>query len=71
MMTNVGVVDRVLRLIAGSALLAWAAGYFGNAPAGWAGTAMTAAAAYAALTGFLRWCPIFALAKITTCDESP
>lgn len=69
MMTNVGMIDRVLRLAIGLALLAWAGGYFGDPLPGWADTAARAAGAFFAVTGFLRYCPIFALAGISTCAD--
>ncbi len=69
MMTNVGVIDRALRLAVGFALLGWAFGYYGP-PLHWlASWVVTALGAYPAITGPLRYCPVFSFAGITTCAE--
>jgi hypothetical protein len=62
MTTNVGGVDRTLRIIAGVALLAWALfgppggyswiGYIGIVPL---------------LTAILSWCPAYSLVGLNTC----
>ena len=69
MMTNVGVIDKALRLAAGFGLLAWLAGYFGPAPSGAAAWLTGAPGAYLAITGLLRYCPLLALAGVSTCNE--
>jgi Protein of unknown function (DUF2892) len=69
MMTNVGVIDRALRLALGLALFGWEAGHYGP-PLHWlASWAVTVLAAYPILTGLLRYCPIFAITGISTCAE--
>lgn len=69
MMTNVGAIDRALRLAAGFGLLAWLAGYFGPAPSGMAAWLAGILGAYPAITGLLRYCPLLALAGISTYSE--
>ena len=69
MMTNVGVLDAALRLVVGFGLLAWLAGYYGAPLYGLASWAITLLGAYPAITGLLRFCPIFALTGITSCAE--
>lgn len=69
MTTNVGVIDRVLRLIVGFGLLGWAYHYYGPALPHWAHTALTVLGGYPAATGLLRWDPVFAIAGISTCAE--
>jgi hypothetical protein len=68
MMTNVGVIDRWLRLIVGLALLGWGFDYYGSLP-DWGETAAKLVGAYPALTGWLRWDPVYALKDISTCAE--
>ncbi len=59
MPTNVGTVDRVIRIVAGLALLVWAA--FLNGPAwAWIGVLPLA-------TGVLRICPAYSVLGINTC----
>lgn len=68
MITNVGVIDRVLRLAIGLALIGWAEGYFGQPPEGrtetqvvyWLGLAFT-------FTGAFRFSAVYALFRINTC----
>ncbi|MCH7342588.1 DUF2892 domain-containing protein [Pelomonas sp. CA6] len=62
MKTNVGTVDRVLRIIAGAVLIGLAAtgtvgawGYLGLVPL---------------LTGLFRFCPVYPLLGINTCPLS-
>ncbi len=69
MMTNVGVIDRALRLAIGLALLAWSDGYYGpplHWPTSWV---IGALGAYPAATGFLRFCPVFWGLDMSTCAE--
>ncbi len=61
---NVGPIDRVLRIGAGIALLAFALGYIFPATGwnwvGWIGVAPI-------LTAILGWCPAYTLLGISTC----
>jgi len=61
---NVGVIDRVIRVVAGIALLAFALGYIfpgtGWNWAGWIGVVPI-------LTAVLGWCPAYTLLGISTC----
>lgn len=66
MMTNVGLIDRALRLLVGFALLAWIWGYFGRPPHG-AGVCLASLfGGYLAITGLLRYCPLLALTGVST-----
>ena len=59
MKTNVGGIDRVLRIIVGLALIALAAtGTVGVW--GWIGVVPL-------LTGLIRWCPLYPLLGISSC----
>jgi Protein of unknown function (DUF2892) len=69
MMTNVGVIDAALRLVLGLALLGWAFGYYGAAPPVLAAWGATVLGFYPAITGLLRFCPLFAALGISTCAE--
>ena len=69
MRTNVGIIDRVLRFVAGIALLAWARGHFGPAPVdGW-GWLVFAAGAALTFTALFRYCPAYALFGTHTCAD--
>jgi Protein of unknown function (DUF2892) len=69
MITNVGVIDQALRLIAGFGLLGWASHYYGPPLPGWAGWLVAIVGAYPAITGLLRYCPVFAYARMSTCAD--
>jgi hypothetical protein len=69
MMTNVGMIDRALRLAAGLALILWTAGYFGPGLDGLSAWFAGVFGAYPAITGVLRYCPLLALAGISTCSD--
>jgi sulfite exporter TauE/SafE len=63
---NVGVIDRVLRIVAGIALLAFALGYVfpgtGWNWVGWIGLVPV-------LTAVFGWCPAYSLLGISTCPR--
>jgi hypothetical protein len=69
MMTNVGVIDRALRLIVGAALIGWAKHYYGLPIAGLTHSIVLLLGAYPAVTGLLRYDPIFAVTGISTCAD--
>jgi hypothetical protein len=63
--TNVGSADRIARIVAGLALIAFA--LFGPADiawkwAGWIGVVPLA-------TAFLKWCPAYTILGIDTCGK--
>lgn len=63
MPTNVGLIDRALRVTAGVALIAAALGLYGPAyttPLGWIGVVPL-------LTAFIGFCPAYTLLGIRTC----
>jgi len=69
MMTNVGILDRGLRVIVGLALLGWTMGYYGPALPEWGDTLVTVIGGYPFVTGLLRYCPLYSLAGLSTCAE--
>ena len=58
MTKNVGSIERLLRILIGAALVAWA--YFGNVPWAYLGVVPL-------LTGLVGWCPPYAILGINTC----
>ena len=58
MKANVGGVDKVLRMVVGVALIAWAA--MGGPAWAWIGVV-------ALLTGLFNFCPLYGLLGINTC----
>ena len=71
MTVNVGTVDRVLRLIIGLALVAWAAGILpqiGAEPSPW-NWILGIVGAVLALTALVGSCPGYALFGISTCGK--
>jgi len=64
MSTNVGTIDRVLRVIVGLALIAWALGWIGPVTGwnwvGWIGIVPLA-------TGAFGICPAYSLLGLSTC----
>lgn len=66
MSSNVGLTDRVMRIVVGLALIAVALGLFGPAYQtvwGWIGLILLA-------TGLVSWCPAYALLGIRTCKPA-
>jgi hypothetical protein len=66
MTTNLGTIDRVLRIVVGLALLASALGLFGAAYQsvwGWIGVV-------ALLTAIVSWCPAYAVLGVRTCKQA-
>lgn len=66
MKTNVGKVDRIIRLIAGVALLA--IGFMGVLASPWNIVAMVAGGVLTG-TAAIGWCPPYALLGINTCGK--
>jgi hypothetical protein len=64
MTTNIGTIDRVLRIAAGLALLAFA--FLSGSEWWWAGLIGVVPLA----TGLLRWCPAYTLFGLSTCPVS-
>lgn len=65
MTSNVGGIDRILRIVIGLALVALALGFIpGVAPSvwGWIGVVPL-------LTGIVGWCPPYALFGLSTCAK--
>lgn len=58
MQTNVGGIDKILRIVVGIALIVWA--LFGGPVWAWIGVVPLA-------TGLLGWCPAYTLLGIKTC----
>lgn len=60
---NIGTVDRIIRIVIGIALLAWAFGAFGPSNflwLGWLGVIPLA-------TALVNWCPAYAIIGVKTC----
>lgn len=63
METNIGTADRIIRIILGVALVAWALGYIpgiGASPWGWIGIIPLA-------TALIGWCPAYSVFGMNTC----
>ncbi|CAM5350010.1 DUF2892 domain-containing protein [Thauera mechernichensis] len=61
MKTNVGGIDKILRILVGIALIAWA--LFGGPVWAWIGILPLA-------TGLMGWCPAYTLIGLNTCPLS-
>lgn len=61
MKTNVGGIDKIIRILAGVALIAWA--LMGGPVWAWIGVVPLA-------TGLLGWCPAYTLLGMNTCPLS-
>lgn len=59
MKPNVGGIDKILRIVAGAGLIAWAAAMDGPVWA-WIGVVPLA-------TGLMGWCPMYPLLGMSTC----
>jgi hypothetical protein len=67
MTANVGLIDRVLRIVIGLAMIAAALGLFGptyQTVWGWIGIIPLA-------TGLVSWCPAYTILGIRTCRAAP
>lgn len=65
MSTNVGTIDRLLRIIAGAVLIALALGYLPGvaaSPWGWIGVIPL-------LTGLFGTCPVYSILGVNTCGR--
>lgn len=63
METNIGTADRIVRIVVGLALIAWALGYipgFGASMWGWIGLIPLA-------TALVGWCPAYSLIGVNSC----
>ena len=58
MKTNVGGIDKILRIVVGIALVAWA--IFGGPVWAWIGVLPI-------ITGVMGWCPAYTLIGLNTC----
>ena len=66
MTRNVGGIDRILRIVVGLALIAWAIGLVpGVAPSVWGWLGLVPL-----LTGAVGWCPPYALLGLNTCGRT-
>ena len=66
MKANVGAVDRVLRLVAGLAVIAL--GYMGGLTSPWNMVAIGAGSVFV-LTALIKFCPLYPLLGINTCGK--
>jgi len=66
MKANVGGIDRMLRLIAGIALIV--AGFLAGLASPWNFVAMGVGAVFA-LTAVIRFCPLYPILGISTCGK--
>ncbi|ATX82145.1 Protein of unknown function (DUF2892) [Mariprofundus ferrinatatus] len=66
MKANVGTVDRVIRLVAGAALIAF--GYMGGLASPWNAVAIGAGSVFV-LTVLIKFCPLYPLLGINTCGN--
>jgi hypothetical protein len=63
MTTNVGMMDRILRVIAGLALIALALGYFPGYQSAWGWIGVVPL-----VTGLFGTCPLYSLLGVNTCS---
>jgi hypothetical protein len=63
MKANVGGIDRVLRIVVGLALIAWAIPSVGGGPVwAWIGVIPL-------VTGLFKWCPVYLPLGVSTCPK--
>lgn len=67
MTTNIGGIDRVVRIIVGLALIAFA--LFGPADIGWKWIGWIGVVPI--LTALVGWCPAYSLVGLSTCPMKP
>lgn len=63
---NVGTIDRVLRLVAGAAVIAF--GYMGGLESPWNAVAIGAGSVFV-LTALIKFCPLYPILGISTCGK--
>ncbi len=66
MKANVGTIDRVFRLLAGAAAIAF--GYMGGLEAPWNAIAIGAGSVLV-LTSVIKFCPLYAIVGASTCGK--
>lgn len=67
MKSNVGTIDRVVRLVAGAALIAF--GYMGGLESPWNIVAIGAGTVFV-LTAAIKFCPAYAIFGCNTCQKN-
>lgn len=67
MKANVGTIDRVIRLIAGAALIAF--GYMGGLESPWNIVAIGAGSVFV-LTAVIKFCPAYAICGCNSCKKA-
>jgi len=66
MKANVGSIDRILRLVAGAAVIAL--GYMGGLASPWNVVAIAAGSVFV-LTALIKFCPLYPILGINTCGK--
>jgi len=66
MKANVGSIDRILRLVAGAAVIAL--GYMGGLASPWNVVAIAAGSVFV-LTALIKFCPLYPILGINTCSK--
>ncbi|ATX78714.1 Protein of unknown function (DUF2892) [Mariprofundus aestuarium] len=66
MKANVGSIDRILRLVAGAAVIAL--GYMGGLESPWNVVAIAAGSVFV-LTALIKFCPLYPILSINTCGK--
>jgi len=66
MKANVGSIDRILRLVAGAAVIAL--GYMGGLESPWNVVAIAAGSVFV-LTALIKFCPLYPILGINTCGK--